>query len=259
MASVVQSPRAHMHLLAILSRNTTMLDRSRFAPASAVVASAKLDGWCGAIFHRATREWCTVRVSRSSGEGSGSSIESELRGDVLVAHHDYRRTPPALSRDGWMFCHDGALRGLDVLRRGISAKRQRELGAPTRSELLFAYLLTRLDSARVTTDPATDAALREATAELIADRVGGLNFILSNGAVLYAHRFGPPLYIMQQREPAPAIVIASEPLTDEPWVALDDGALLRCRTGEHADVVALRGVDPWPADITSEPELPFTD
>jgi hypothetical protein len=225
-----------MRLLAIVSRDPALLSRCP-------------EGWAAAIFHRPTREWC-----------SSPSRELVLRGDVLVAKRGV--TEPPLSRDGWVFSHGGgAPFARDALRRGISAKRLRDVRGANQSELLFAYLLTRLDEAGVTrsgSESVVDAVLRDATAALIADRVGALDFVLSNGALLYAHRFGPPLYLVRQRQP-PAILIASEPLTDEPWVALDEGALVRCQTGEDTVVVALRGVEPVPAEPSSEPELPFTD
>jgi hypothetical protein len=102
--------------------------------------------------------------------------------------------------------------------------------------------------------------ISDTVAELVERRAGTANFLLSDGVVLYAHRFGRSLCLVERRGSSPAVVIATEPLTDEPWLPLDDGTLLRCDRphGKPLEIGALRGTDPR-APRKSDIELPFTD
>ncbi|MET0591736.1 MAG: class II glutamine amidotransferase, partial [Polyangiaceae bacterium] len=81
-------------------------------------------------------------------------------------------------------------------------------------------------------------------------KIGAINFILSNGRTLYAHRSGRTLFLLERRpgdavriersstetgavvetawSPArQAVLIASERITDEPWHEIEEGTLLR--------------------------------
>lgn len=136
----------------------------------------------------------------------------------------------------------------------------------TDSELLFAYLLSRLDAegcADAGTMERTDTVLTQVTAELCAvGDIGSLNFVLSNGEVLYAHRFGRPLLLLERAAEAgrsAMVLVASEAVTAEPWTELADGALLRCEPRGRSPLRFLRGNDPRVEDFEEQEELPFTD
>jgi predicted glutamine amidotransferase len=123
----------------------------------------------------------------------------------------------------------------------------------TDSEVLFAWLLTTLDAAGVTSEtasPTTDRALFMA-ARTARERpgFGAFNFLLSDGSTTYAHRFGRTMFLLDRRpndairarrtsrdgttyetpwsDRRTAVFIASEHVTDEPWAQIDEGMLLR--------------------------------
>ena len=142
---------------------------------------------------------------------------------------------------------------LAFLRDNTSPERLAGVRGDTDSELFFAYLLTRLDEACLVDEPAgmsTDALLRDVTRALRArPDFGAFNFLLSDGATTFAHRFGRSLYLLERTpldavrsvrgsreglvvetpwsQRRHAILVASERLTDEPWEELADGTLVR--------------------------------
>jgi len=182
------------------------------------------------------------------------------RGEVLVAHIRQRTVGPTgflnthpFQRGRWMFAHNGTIEDVAYLESQISPKRRAEVVGDTDSELFFAYLLTRLDSANLTDLRAgalTDAAIARAMRDAVArPSFGACNFLLSNGETLYAHRFGRSLFTLKRApgdrlvperrspdgialetrwsEARQAVLLASEAISDEPWEELQEGSLLR--------------------------------
>lgn len=189
-------------------------------------------------------------------------IAEGSRGHVLIAHIRQKTVGPTrlenthpFARDGWVFAHNGTLHNLAPLHRGTSAERLAEVAGDTDSELLFAYLLTRLDREgllHLRSEAARDAAsalVESVASELRALEVGAFNFLLSDGVTSFAHRSGRSLFILERtpcdpvRESRPvdsatalvtkwsprrhAVFVASERVTDEPWRELPDGSFLR--------------------------------
>jgi predicted glutamine amidotransferase len=182
-------------------------------------------------------------------------------GEMLIAHVRKRTVGPItlenthpFEKNGWVFAHNGTIEDIDWVRANVSPERLAGLGGQTDSEIFFAYLLSRLDMARIGSDgdgQATDEVLRRALDDLHArPKLGACNFILSNGRTLYAHRSGRTLYLLEKRpgdevrierashetgavvetqwSPArQAVLIASERITDEPWHEIEEGTLLR--------------------------------
>jgi glutamine amidotransferase len=171
--------------------------------------------------------------------------------------------------DRWVFAHQGTIRNLDFLRRRTSAKRARQVGGDTDSELLFAYLLSCLDAGHaegVHPTEHTDAALNFAAREMSEHSASGeYSFLMSDGASLYAYRHGIPLFVLQRRQrpcaSAPSfgvVLVASDRLSDEAW-QLEELALLRVDRQPFPRLrVLARGSQPEPQP-GSTPELPFTD
>lgn len=183
------------------------------------------------------------------------------RGELLLAHIRQRTVGPTglvnthpFQRGRWMFAHNGTIEDVDYLESQISPERRAEVVGDTDSELFFAYLLTRLDSANLTELRAgrlTDAAIARAMRDALArPSFGACNFLLSDGETLYAHRFGRTLFTLRRapddgriperasRETGvalearwsaarKAVLLASEALSDEPWEELPEGSLLR--------------------------------
>ncbi|MCL2725276.1 MAG: class II glutamine amidotransferase [Polyangiaceae bacterium] len=201
-------------------------------------------------------------IERAGEDRRFLEIAARSRGHVLVAHIRQKtvgrtrleNTHP-FARDGWVFAHNGTVQNTSILREGCSEARLAEIEGDTDSELLFAYLLTRLDECgllRLNSEAARASAtalIGRTTAQLRAAAIGAFNFVLSDGATSFAHRSGRSLYLLERdpRDPvrerrsvAPgadlvtkwtvrrrAVFIASEKITDEPWRELSDGTLLR--------------------------------
>jgi predicted glutamine amidotransferase len=189
-------------------------------------------------------------------------LAAQSRGHLLVAHVRQKTVGPTrlenthpFVRDGWAFAHNGTIQDTATLRAGCSSRRLGEVTGDTDSELLFAYLLTRLDEENLTRlddEPSRALAtelVHEHAAELRAARIGAFNFLLSDGKTTFAHRFGRSLFVLdrgpadpvrEEREVGPgativtrwtarrqAVLIASERITDEPWREVPDATLLR--------------------------------
>ena len=156
----------------------------------------------------------------------------------------------------WVFAHNGTITAFDdvapLLDPGPFGP---PLGA-TDSEHAFRWLLNRM--AEFGLDPARPAEVVEPIVDLISagvldivsasKRVGAqrppkLNFLMSDGEHLVASRWGNSLYWTERRgirdcnvcgllhcpEAAgdyQATVIASEPITDEPWTEVQEGSIV---------------------------------
>ncbi|HEY8072522.1 MAG TPA: class II glutamine amidotransferase, partial [Labilithrix sp.] len=219
------------------------------------------DGW-GVAIHDTNRWSITKGTLRADEDNEFKALATRSRGNVLVAHVRQKTIGPTrienthpFERDGWVFAHNGTIRSIDALRAGCSKTRLAEVVGDTDSELLFAYVLTRLDDAglvRLEGEPARAAAstlLARVSKELRGAIEGAFNFLLTDGTTCFAHRFGRSLFVLERgprdkvvpsREVAPgasilakwtsrrrAVLVASERMTDEPWVEIPDATLLR--------------------------------
>jgi glutamine amidotransferase len=218
------------------------------------------DGWGLAVFDDTTG-WrvdkgaaCAhedERFHRLAVGSHGAMVVSHIRRKT-VGETSLSNTHP-FERGRWMFAHNGTVKDLAWLQAHTSAARLAEVHGETDSELLFAWLLTRLDEAgaahtRASTE--TDHAVGTA-ARLARDRngFGAFNFILSDGVTMYAHRFGRTMHLLERgphdavrtkrtsrdgtvletpwSQRRTAIFVASEKMTDEPWQHVEEGMLLR--------------------------------
>jgi glutamine amidotransferase len=221
------------------------------------------DGWGIAVFAGETSAWELARgTERAADDGRFHEIATRSRGNVLVAHVRQKTVGPTrlenthpFERDGWVFAHNGTVKDVDVLRSGASPRRRGEITGDTDSELLFAFLLSKLDERGLSrlgdeaSRAAANDALLEVTRVLRERNVGAFNFVLSDGATTFAHRFGRSLYLLERVPGDPvrelrdvsesatimtkwtarrhAVFVASEKITSEPWEELPEGALLR--------------------------------
>lgn len=241
LARIVLSTGSRMvlmeRLLGILTEAPTSLDTSLRTS----IAGAR--GWGVAVL--AGERWEMQR-----GRGETRALDA-TRALAVVAHTGTSTTnaTPPLRAGRWMFALTGSARDARVLRPRISEPRLRACEGESAAEIVFAFLLTALDSGK-----ARDAALFAASSEL--DRAGAMAFVLTDGESLYARRAEEPLYLLERPRsaggPATAFV-ASEPLTNEPWVPLAQRSLVRARRGRELVF------EPLPRRETSDVELPFTD
>ncbi len=184
----------------------------------------------------------------------------EARGTTLVAHIRKKTVGPTsidnthpFRRGRWVFAHNGTVKDTAYLRAHTSEARLAEVRGDTDSELLFAHVLTALDNASAHDSDGRDRAdqtLARITAVLRSRAdLGTFNFLLSDGDVTYAHRFGRSLFILERRPHEPnsirrlqlegpdseppkssrrhAVFVASEKITDEAWHELPEGTLMR--------------------------------
>ena len=231
------------------------------APRSlATLSREHRDGWGIATFD-ANQGWRIDKGVACAGDDERfHRLAVGSRGSVLVSHVRQKtvgetslvNTHP-FHRGRWVFAHNGTVKDVAWLRAHTSAHRETEVQGETDSERLFAWLLTRLDEAGVTHDPAsraTDHAVGTA-ARSARERpaFGAFNFLLSDGETLYAHRFGRTMHLLERGPHDPvrahrrshdgtvvetpwserrsAVFIASEKITDEPWQHVEEGMLLR--------------------------------
>jgi predicted glutamine amidotransferase len=122
-------------------------------------------------------------------------------------------------RDGLVFAHNGTVTDVGSLVARCSARRLAEIQGETDSERLFAFVLTHVDAIG-DVERGVMAAVRALHA--FGD-VGSASFLLSCGERLFGHRAGRALYTVETEG---AVMIASEPLNDEPWREVPDRAVV---------------------------------
>ena len=155
-----------------------------------------------------------------------------MRGEILVSHVRKRTVGPVrrtnahpFRRERWVFAHNGTIEDRAWIAARTSPERAAEIRGDTDSEAFFAFLLTRIDESE-----SIDHVLAHTLAACRARQgFGSFNFLLSDGANVWAHRFGRHLYVLERGSDrrASAVFIASEPMTNEAWREVESGALLR--------------------------------
>lgn len=268
------TPRMCRLLGIVASERTSFHFALHLAPRSlASLSNEHPHGWGIAVYDAPAGWTIEKQPMRASECLSFYKVSSTLQGELLLAHVRARTVGPStlanthpFRRGRWVFAHNGTITDTRFLRENISGERLAEIQGDTDSELLFSYLLTQLDGAGLAAAPAsprTDevlvAAVRRARHE---PGFGACNFLLSDGQVLYAHRFGRTLFTLE-RKPTDAlhmhreshetgvaidtpwsaarqaVLIASEEMSEEPWQPVAEGTLLRCERGAHPSLQVL--------------------
>lgn len=232
-------------------------------------------GWGVAVHDSRKATWAIDKQPACAGEDSRfTDVAAGSKGDSLIAHVRKRTVGPValenthpFHRGRWVFAHNGTINDVDALRIRTSTPHLAQTAGSTDSEAFFAYLLTRLDDAggAETAGPSQVAvALAGAVHEVLAQpSFGACNFLLSNGAELYALRHGRTLWSLT-REPGDfvrvtrrsgetgavietpwtpkrhAVLIASERITDEPWEPVEEATLLRVTRGPTPALEVIR-------------------
>jgi glutamine amidotransferase len=142
----------------------------------------------------------------------------------------------------WLFAHNGTVarfrrsaRVRAALEAEIAPELRRRLRGDTDSERCFLLFLTLL-GARVPPDRAPLAEVRRAllaTARLVrrlADAPGAkpssLNFLVTDGRVLAAHRLGRDLHVARNVGPDRVFAVASEPIGRADWRPVPEGSVV---------------------------------
>ncbi|MCL2449271.1 MAG: class II glutamine amidotransferase [Polyangiaceae bacterium] len=219
------------------------------------------DGWGLAVFDGGQDRWQIDKGLLCAGDDERfHTLAVGSRGEVLISHVRQKtvgattlpNTHP-FQRGRWVFAHNGTVHDIDWMRAQVSSERLAEVLGETDSEIVFAWLLTTLDEVGATLDEAseaTDRAVFEVARAVHARAgIGAFNFLLSDGATTYAHRFGRSMFLLERNprdavrprrtssdgttyetpwsDHRTAIFVASEHMTDEPWESVEDGMLLR--------------------------------
>ncbi len=230
------------------------------------------DGWGLAVYGSASLEdarsadWRLHKAAACAAEDEDFRRFASARGELMLWHLR-RRTIGAVGVDNthpfrsgrWVFAHNGTIHELRYLHASTSASRVAEVRGNTDSELFFAYLLSELDAAGLTEEPAssaTDRVISDSVRRACANpKFGAVNFLLSDGVAMYAYRSGRTLFLLERGptdEVRPtrqsrdgtlivtpwspgrsAVLIASEAMTSEPWRPIEEGALLRVDRVPH--------------------------
>src|SRR5262249_45885171 len=146
------------------------------------------DGWAASMFTR-DRAWHSQQYVGSS---AAHELLTSTKVDAfaVIAQTHMRtlgeatrtRTPP-FRRGRWVFAHGGAIDDLLFIKSRTSPER-RERAGEAGGEMLFSFLLTRLDERDLTERHApeqVDAAVIAATKELHGSVIGSSSFLLADG------------------------------------------------------------------------------
>jgi len=164
--------------------------------------------------------------------------DASVGGPALVNTHPF-------TYGRWLFAHNGTVRPFERVAPTLTGEIPPALltwrRGNTDSELVFYWLLARLMHAGIDiVSPITDlTALQQVIAAAVnelARRCDGspddvepskLNFLLTDGTVLLATRWRHTLCWSPRPK---AVLVASEPMDQEPWHEVADGTLLSVDT-----------------------------
>ena len=180
------------------------------------------DGW-GIAVHDGS--WTVERGTSCAHACERFAAVGDRAARIVIAHVRKKTVGPTalvnthpFRRGDFVFAHNGTLK--DAAALPIAPEHLAAIEGDTDSERLFAFVLTHIDAA--------GDVMRGVTAAVSALHAlpdpGSANFLLSCGAKLYAHRLGRSLYVVHRTG---ATLVASEPLTDEPWRELPERALVQ--------------------------------
>jgi glutamine amidotransferase len=173
------------------------------------------DGW---LVHRSTT--CAAQCQRYD------QLALCLEAQLVIAHvrkktvgeTSLANTHP-FQRGRFVFAHNGTVRDIAALVARSAHDQLARIEGDTDSERLFAFVLTFIDAFR-NVERGVAAAVRALHA--LGD-IGSASFLLSCGSRLYAHRLGRSLFTLHRDGIA---MVASEPLTAEPWHEVPERALV---------------------------------
>jgi glutamine amidotransferase len=211
------------------------------------------DGWGIAVHDGA---WTVERGTRCAHACERFAAVGDRAARIVIAHVRKRTVGPVslvnthpFRHGDLVFAHNGTLGDAHALAARTAPEHLAEIEGDTDSERLFALVRTQIAAAG-DISRGVAAAVRALHA---LPAPGSANFLLSCGERLYAHRLGRSLFMLER---SGATLVASEPLTDEPWREVPEGALVELapagahlnnpREAERRDRAALRiGAHAW--------------
>ena len=216
---VAEAPVALRVLLAAAPRSLAALSREHRDGWG--LASTLGDGWLVQKGVDCAEE--SERFHDVAREGRATSAIAHVR-QKTVGPTSLANTHP-FARGEWVLAHNGTVDDVAGLVARCSPERLAEVEGDTDSERLLAYLLTSIDEAADTRRGLVRGVRRLAG---MPGR-GAVNFLLSDGRRLFAHRSGRTLFALERdarcgRRTA-SVTFASERLTDEQWRELPQESL----------------------------------
>lgn len=232
------------------------------------------DGW-GIGYYVADRPARVRSVNAASRDPHFLAVAEPLAARTVLAHVRRSSMGEVAERNShpftygkWLFAHNGTLLGFgdarDRLRAMIPEPLRQAITGDTDSEHAFFLLLARLRQLDEPLDgPANPEAVGRAMAEVLLllkelcpgkeDEESQLNFVLTDGQVLAASRWGYTLYWLERRgdqrgnpdvpiSPSPdyrAVAVASEPTTGETWEELPERSVLCVRPDFGSEIKAI--------------------
>ena len=199
-----------------------------------------------------------LRFAKLAESVSSTTVVAHVRaatvGSVSIENtHPFEHGP-------WTFAHNGTVTGLDAVRPMLEARTRSEVSprrkGSTDSEMVFEWLLARMPQFGL--DPGKPARSVDAVADLLGyavvriaalSNLSGaaeppkLNLLLTDGPHLAASRWGNTLHYVVREDLTDcavcsrahaksddrgyrAVVIASEPLTDEEWLEVPEASVI---------------------------------
>jgi predicted glutamine amidotransferase len=151
-------------------------------------------------------------VARQAGRIAIAHVRKATVGALRLANtHPFRRGDHVLA-------HNGTITAVTTL-LARTAPEHRCFDGDTDSERLFAFVRTHVDEAG---DAERGVTAAVGTLRTIGE-LGSANFLFATPTQLFAYRAGRSLWTLVR---ADATLIASEPVTDEPWREVAEGALV---------------------------------
>lgn len=176
------------------------------------------------------------RFASAAHTDSRFDAATDLRGRIFNVHVR-RATLGGLSDENthpfefgpYSFAHNGTILGFrDLLRPAMGEPR-----GQTDSECFFMRLMHDFDPV----DPVR--SLRSTVAAIVAGHTfSGLNFVFSDGIKLYAYKLG--IFELWWTTRRGVAMVASEPLTDERWHAVQQDVLLTLDPENPEEVISER-------------------
>lgn len=220
------------------------------------------DGWGIARWHDGSPE-VTRNTHPAFADLSYTDLAASVESHAVVAHIRTATVGPVLventhpfSHGPWILAHNGTISGFEHVRTHLDLGFYAPPWGDTDSETVFRWMLNRMADYGLDPDVASDdldpivALIEDSVSKLIDISIAAetpsmptLNFMISDGRHLVASRFGETLYWTFRRglsdcsvcgtshcpqadEKYKAVVIASEPLSNEDWLEIPEGTVL---------------------------------
>ena len=199
------------------------------------------DGWGIAVFRgdipiieKAPRKAAEDRIF--------DKFACSIRGKMLIAHvrnastgnNKLTNTHP-FSMDNWVFAHNGIISNKQELENYIVPYLKEKIRGDTDSERYFALILSNFIKDGISSNSEIHDlfASLKSSIQIVRNKIGGngLNFLLSNGKLLFVYKNGRDLYYLI-RDP--------ENIPEELLQSKETGALLHWKksAGERAILIA---------------------